>query len=973
MVDLVDRRRSGGDGTPAAATILFADLVGSTETLARLEEEDRRDALDNARDLLDARIDAMADIVREFGGTVARVQGDGIMASFGAPKPLEKHAFNACAAALKIRDLFRNETQKLGPDLFRAVRIGVHSGRVLTRMRENDVGADLDIVGLTVNRAKKVEEVCPPNAALVSRETLQLAGADVEARHWDAGIFELVGVSPHHDLNRHFPADLLEPFVGRTEVLDRLEANLDDAYALKAKGIGLLGAAGVGKSRILFEFARKAEARGFRVVEIRGHAVHRLTPFAPIKPLVAKLLHHEGGAAAAALATRELPPLLEQGLLELIGAKTNDAWNQLDAPARRAVMIEATCLLVAQAARSGPLLLVADDAHEFDAETIDVVLKLKTLSVEMPLVLVATSRNVGSSPLLPADEIIPVGLLSDDQALQFARSTAAGAPIDEGEIVRAVKNAAGNPLFLQSLIRHLRSGNKGEATPAELTSLVQARMSKLGEAAKTVLWAVSVLRANFARATLAATVGVEEAALDPLLIELERQDLVAIDAAGIRFRHDLFRGAVDELLVRRQRHELHRRARLALEGQPRTAELLEQLTFHAEGAGDFIGALESLLQAIQLAVRTSSVKTIRALYARAKDLASKGGAEAVPAMVAVAAASFDALQQSGDRDEYRYALEYVAGHAARADDRLNEGTAHAHLALQYWMRSDHETGFVHATKALDIARELKSLALRALAQPHLANIEHARGNLDRAITLHTEIVDELEGEYEKSTLGRMIVPSVRSRSFLAWFLIERGRFDDAQKHIDRAQEILRAIDQPYSRVLLNAATGLLALRTGRAHDAIAPLEAARKSCHELQFYVMEPCSSGWLASALSEIGEHERAREIAAFSIDSGLYKHGGRYTWVFVHIGLADALLAGGQPEVALAKAQEALTIAEDSREPIQIAQARFARGRILSKLGQSDRALEDLRAALALAERHGLDPLARDCRRLLDQHKPS
>ncbi len=136
---------------------------------------------------------------------------------------------------------------------------------------------------------------------------------------------------------------------------------------------------------------------------------------------------------------------------------------------------------------------------------------------------------------------------------------------------------------------------------------------------------------------------------------------------------------------------------------------------------------------------------------------------------------------------------------------------------------------------------------------------------------------------------------------------------------------------------------------------------------------MEACSSGWLASALSEIGEHERACEIAAFSIDSGLYKHGGRYTWVFVHVGLADALLAGGQAQGALVKAQEALTIAEDSKEPIQIAQARFARGRILTKLGDNERALEELRAALALAERHGLDPLARECKNLLDTHAPT
>src|SRR5262249_24482020 len=159
---------------------------------------------------------------------------------------------------------------------------------------------------------------------------------------------------------------------------------------------------------------------------------------------------------------------------------------------------------------------------------------------------------------------------------------------------------------------------------------------------------------------------------------------------------------------------------------------------------------------------------------------------------------------------------------------------------------------------------------------------HARGNLDRSIALHTEVIDLLEGEHEKSTLGRMIVPSVRSRAFVAWFLIDRGRFDEAQRHIDRGEEVLRAIDQPYSRVLLNNARGYLLWRTGRAREAIPPLEAAHKACHDLQFYVMEPSVAAWLAGALCDLGEHERARKIAAHSVDTGLYKHGGRYPWVF-------------------------------------------------------------------------------------------
>lgn len=962
VVDLVDRQKSGGDGTPAVGTVVFFDIEGSTPTMERLENEDWRDALDETCDLLDPCIDFIIDTIEALGGTVARVQGDGVMAVFGAPKPLETHAFAACAAALKVRDHFRDRMLMLGPGMFAAVRIGIHFGRILIRNRARDVGGVLDIVGHATNVAKKVEMQCPPNRVLVTRETLQMAGAAVEGRHWDKGLFELVAVAPHHDLNHQFPADLLEPFVGRAGVVETLIANMGKAATHRAKTIAVVGAAGLGKSRILFELARKLESQNVRVLEMRGHAVHRLTPFAPVKALVAGLVGREQEREE----TRPLPPMLHQGVQELLGAKTNEDWNKLEGPARRSLMIEAACMLVARAAAKEPVLIVADDAQDFDAETHDVLARLKLLAADARLAIVVTSRTTAAVEKL-ADETLPLDLLNDEQAWQFARSTAAGAPIADADLARAIKNAAGNPLFLQSLIRHLRSGKDGDATPAELASLVQARMDRLSAPAKTALCAVTVLRANVAKRTLAATIDLEEEALEPLLVELERQDLVAVDAAGVRFRHDLFRGAVDALLVRRQRNELHRRARGVLEAEPQTAERLDQLIYHADETDDFIGALAYVLKAVQLAKRTSSLKTIRALYDRANELRAKAGADAVPALGSVAIESLDALQQSGDREEYRRALEFVADFAARMGDLLNEGLARAHLAIQCWMNAEHEVGRSHALAALAIAEKLNSLPLRALAQPHLANIEHACGNVDRAIALHEEVVALLEAGHEKTTLGRMIIPSVRSRAFLAWFMIDRGRLDDAEAQLDRGEEILRALDQPYSRVLLNAARGLLALRRGRPQDALAPLEAARKLCFDLNFFVMEPCVTGWLASALVETGDPKRAVEIASKSIEDELYKHGGRYTWVFVHMALAEAQFAVGKKETALETAGAALWIAQESNEPVQIAQARFARGRLLKRAGDMQAGAEDLNAALILAERHGLDPLARDCRREL------
>jgi tetratricopeptide (TPR) repeat protein len=142
---------------------------------------------------------------------------------------------------------------------------------------------------------------------------------------------------------------------------------------------------------------------------------------------------------------------------------------------------------------------------------------------------------------------------------------------------------------------------------------------------------------------------------------------------------------------------------------------------------------------------------------------------------------------------------------------------------------------------------------------------------------------------------------------------------------------------------------------------------ARDACLALQFYVMEPAASGWLASALVHAGDPFRALEIAQQSIDTRRYQNGGRYAWVYIHQALAEAQFACGATAPALETIGKALSIAEESKEPVQIAYACMTRARMLAALAQRADALKDVRHALSLAADRGLDPLAADCRDLL------
>src|SRR5690606_18706070 len=137
---------------------------------------------------------------------------------------------------------------------------------------------------------------------------------------------------------------------------------------------------------------------------------------------------------------------------------------------------------------------------------------------------------------------------------------------------------------------------------------------------------------------------------------------------------------------------------------PQTPDRLEWLAHHSEKAGEVERALKHLRSACTLAVRSSSLKTVRAIYKWAMRIKPTAAPESAPALVDLAVASVDALQQSGDVEDYRNALEFTIDNAAASGNRSNEALARSHLALWSWMQADYSVARNHAEAALRIAR-----------------------------------------------------------------------------------------------------------------------------------------------------------------------------------------------------------------------------------------------------------------------------
>jgi class 3 adenylate cyclase len=287
LAEKILRSKSALEGEHKQVTVLFADVKGSMELAEAVDPEEWHRILDRFFQIL-------ADGVHRFEGTVNQYTGDGIMALFGAPIAHEDHAQRACYAALYLRDELRRYADELrvSRGLSFSTRIGLNSGEVVVGKIGDDLRMDYTAQGQAVGLAARMEQLAEPGKILLTERTARHASGYFQTRDLGATtvkglreplhIFELEGVGAlrtRFDLSR---ARGLARFVGRADELRSLEATLERCREGNGQVVGVVAEAGVGKSRLCFEFAERCRAKGLAVFE--GHAVAhgKNIPFLPI-------------------------------------------------------------------------------------------------------------------------------------------------------------------------------------------------------------------------------------------------------------------------------------------------------------------------------------------------------------------------------------------------------------------------------------------------------------------------------------------------------------------------------------------------------------------------------------------------------------------------------------------------------------------------------------------------------------------
>src|SRR6266480_4230540 len=464
--------RAALEGERKQVTVLFADLKGSMELLADRDPEE-------ARKLLDPVLEHMMEAVHRYEGTVNQVMGDGIMALFGAPLAHEDHAARACYAALRMQETvtrYADEVQR-SQGVPVTIRVGLNSGEIVVCAIGNDLHMDSTVVGQTAHLAARMEQMAKPRSVLTTTGTLELAEGYVAMKPLGpvtvkglanpVQIYEVTGASAARTRLQAAAGRGLTRFVGRNVELEQLRRAHQLAVRGQGQVVALVGEAGVGKSRLLYEFIHSHHLLGWRILESASVSHGRGTSYLPVidllKSYFAIMDRDSPGTVRENLTAKLLTmDFLQEGslpaLLSLLNMPVDDAqWEKLDPPQRRRRTLDTIKRLLLRESQRQPLLVVFEDLHWIDSETqalLDVL--IESLPAARLLLVVNyrpeyqhrwggrtyyTQLRLDPLPSETAEQLL-AALLGPEPSLEPLKNT-------------LIARTEGNPFFLEESVRSL--------------------------------------------------------------------------------------------------------------------------------------------------------------------------------------------------------------------------------------------------------------------------------------------------------------------------------------------------------------------------------------------------------------------------------------------------------------------------------------------------------------------------------------
>jgi class 3 adenylate cyclase/tetratricopeptide (TPR) repeat protein len=857
--------RSALEGERKQVTVLFADLKGSTELIHNLDPE-------QAQAILDPALQAMMDAVHRYEGTVNQVLGDGIMALFGAPIAHEDHAARACYAALAMQDALRRYADKVRRTHGLAVqmRVGLHAGDVVVRAIGNDLHMDYSAVGLTTVLAARMEQLATPGSILLTAATLRLVEGLVQVTPLGPvpvkgvdepfDVFELVGASAIRRRLQAAAARGLTRFVGRQPELETLQQALAQAQAGYGQVVAMVGEAGVGKSRLVYEVVHSHRLQGWRVLESASVSYGKATPYLPVLDLLKRYTHVEDRDETRTIRAKVTGQVLtlDEALQETVPAllwlldalPEEHTFLSLDPPLRRRRTLEALKRVLVRESQVQPLLLVFEDLHWIDTETQALLDSLVESLPTVRLLLLVNYRpeyqhGWGSKTSYTQLRLDPLPPANAEEFLQaLSGDDASLVPLTQLLIARS----GGNPFFLEESVRTLVEaemlvGERGAyrlttpldrlQVPVTVQAVLAARIDRLPPEEKRLLQTAAVIGMEVPLALLQAIADVPEEALYRGLAHVQAAEFLyearLFPDRAYTFTHALTHEVAYGTILQERRRTLHASIVEASEtlDRDRLTDQVERLAYHALRGELWDKAVAYCRQAGDKALARSASREAVACFEQAlvalEHLPERR--ERDEQVIDLRFNLHSAHFLLGQLEQVLHDLRSAETLAEALDDPRRLGRVSVSMANYFLTVGQYTQAIASGQRALALAAASGDTRTPIQANWQMGLVYYIQGDYRQAIASGQRALAGPEGarRYERFA-------AVQSRAVVAFCLAEVGAFAEGLAIGEVGVHIAEALDHPVSLVTAYRGVGLLYLCQGDLPQALPRLERAAGIC-----------------------------------------------------------------------------------------------------------------------------------------------
>lgn len=988
-------------------TVLFADVVGSTGLTEHLDPEE-------AREVVGMFYRVVQHAVERYGGSVANLLGDAVLAVFGLPVAHEDDPERAVRAALAIRDAMPalNDQLAASHGVRLAVRVGLNTGEVVAAS-----GSTFDrdfLVSDAVTTAARLQQAATPGAIVVGERTFRLTQdaiayrplppLEVKGKRAPLAVWEATAPLPEPAEGRRRVA----PLIGRHAELGILRHHYsrcrDESIA---QLVTVFGQPGVGKSRLLREFLADVRDSAPPPAVLRGRSV-AFGEHVGSHALIDILRAHAGvmdtdaapvlreKVSAWLRETVDRPEAVLDDLLLTFGAGGDDA----DPETRRRRLFAAWAAVLEGLAARGPVVLAFEDLHWADEGLLDFVEWVNAELEALPLFVICLARpdllerrpmwgagrrnasTINLTPLRPEEAERLVAELSSQGLAPELRQAIA-------------QRAEGNPLFVEELVRMLLEGGPpGAAIPDTVQAVITARIDRLPPLERRVVQAAAVVGRSFwpsAVAALAGTTPEETArAIDDLIAKelvVRRHHSAVAGEAEYAFRHILMRDVAHGMLPRAQRQRAHLAAAHWLEATlgERGEEIVEILAEHIRLGGDDARAFHYLLRAAAKARRLYLSTDALRLYAQAEEAAQRA---AIPeaARIELFVGRGEVYQLLGEYPAAMREFERGLAAARAAGDHRAETLLESRVGLIHHRELRPEEAQRHYARAEALARQAGDDHQLGLALVDLANVDwdfgrlrHDDGRLAEGIALlrragHADSLARglnllcmarfgagdapgaITAAEEALAVARAAGEKSREATSLSYLAVINsfwGRYEASVRHGEAAIAIARQIGDRRRVAFTLSFIAHSTLALGDWGTGIRLLEESLPLVREVA-RIHLPFALVYLATTYHFLGRDDRVRPL----MDEARRVVAPNPSWRMVALSAAAlAAYANGRAEEVVALAGEAMSLPFGIFIPDD--------GEVLLPLGDALlglRRFDDLARLLALvrptAERFGASP---------------